>query len=120
MAAGEFVAVYEDQVQEWDGIATAFFLDTAKNVFQYIRTFATILRPGGVWTNLGPLLYHFADVEDDFSVELSWEEVRPFICKYFDFVEEDRREAHYTINQGSMMKTNFKCIFFAAVRNSEP
>mmetsp|Transcript_102461 Transcript_102461/g.260196 ORF Transcript_102461/g.260196 Transcript_102461/m.260196 type:complete len:405 (-) Transcript_102461:157-1371(-) len=120
MAAGEFVSVYKDQKEEWDGIATAFFIDTAKNIFLYIRTIAEIVRPGGVWTNLGPLLYHYSDVENEISIELSWEEVRPAICKYFNIVEEERRNASYTMNSGSMMRTVFRCIFFTAVRNSEP
>lgn len=120
MAAGEFVAVYEDQVQQWDAVVTAFFLDTAKNLFLYIRTIAAILRPGGVWTNLGPLLYHYADVENEVSIELSWEEIRPFICKFFNIVEEERRDANYTMNNGAMMRTVFRCVFFCAIRNNEP
>jgi hypothetical protein len=67
MAAGEFVAVYEDQKEEWDAVVTAFFLDTAKNIFLYIRTIASILRPGGLFINLGPLLFHYADVEHETS-----------------------------------------------------
>jgi len=120
MAAGEFVQVYERQVGEWDGVATCFFLDTAKNVFLYIRTLASIVRGGGVWTNIGPLLYHYADVEEEFSIELSWEEVRPAVSKYFDIVEESRRECIYTATPGSLMRTKFRCVFFVAIRNSEP
>lgn len=120
MAAGEFIAVYEDQVREWDAIATAFFIDTAKNIFLYIRTIAAITRPGGIWTNVGPLLFHFADVIDEVSIELSWEEVRPGICKYFNIIEEDMRNANYTMNMDAMQRTVFKCIFFTAIRNDVP
>jgi len=120
MAAGEFVEVYKDQKEEWDAVVTAFFLDTAKNIFLYVRTIAELIRPGGVWTNLGPLLYHYADVEDEISIELSWEEVRVFICKFFDIVEEERRDAHYTLNPKGLMRTVFRSIFFTAVRNNEP
>eukprot|EP00403_Amphidinium_massartii_P009435 CAMPEP_0178416212 /NCGR_PEP_ID=MMETSP0689_2-20121128/23948_1 /TAXON_ID=160604 /ORGANISM="Amphidinium massartii, Strain CS-259" /LENGTH=339 /DNA_ID=CAMNT_0020037551 /DNA_START=35 /DNA_END=1050 /DNA_ORIENTATION=- len=93
MAAGEFVEVYKDQKDEWDACATAFFLDTAKNVFLYIRTIANLIRPGGFWVNMGPLLYHYADVAAEISIELSWEEVRVAICEYFDIVEEERKAA---------------------------
>merc|ERR1711933_634216 len=115
-----FILSTVNQVKAWDAIATAFFLDTAKNIFLYIRTMAAILRTGGVWTNLGPLLYHYADVENEISIELSLEEVRPFICKYFDIVEEERRSAPYTMNQCGLMRTVFKCVFFTAIRNAEP
>lgn len=68
--------VYWEQKGEWDGLLTCFFIDTAKNILQYIRTIARILRSGGLWANLGPLLYHFSDMPNEISIELSWEELR--------------------------------------------
>lgn len=118
MAAGEFIEVYKDQEAEWDAMATVFFLDTAKNVFLYIRTIAHIVRPGGLWINLGPLLYHYADIQDECSIEPSWEEVRADISRYFDIVEEERQVAQYTTNPSSTMGIRYNCIFFVAVRNS--
>merc|ERR1712093_115769 len=108
MASGEFVEVYKDQIGEWDAVVTCFFLDTAKNVFLYIRTLASILRSGGAWVNLGPLLFHYAESEGEISIELSWEEVRPAICKYFDIVEERRHSAIYTVNAASLRRTHYK------------
>eukprot|EP00913_Durusdinium_trenchii_P034100 g31916.t2 len=103
MCAGEFINVYEDQIAEWDAVLTCFFLDTAKNVFLYIRTIADIIRPGGLWANFGPLLYHYAEQPDQISIELSW--------------EEDFREALYTTNPKGMYRTRYLCIYFAAIRN---
>jgi len=120
MASGEFVEVYKNQLQEWDGIATAFFLDTAKNIMLYIRTMAAILRPGGVWVNLGPLLYHYADTENEISVELSWEEVKSIMSEYFEFKEVEYREADYTSNPGALMHTRYRCVLFVAARNEKP
>jgi len=120
MTAGEFIEVYKDQKGEWDAVLTCFFLDTAKNVFSYIRTIAHIIREGGLWINLGPLLYHYAEVEKAISIELSWEEVRANIEKYFDFVEGPQEKiAQYTGNPGSMVGVRYRCIFFVAVRNSK-
>lgn len=39
----------------WDCVATCFFIDTAHNVLDYIETIWNILKPGGVWINLGKL-----------------------------------------------------------------
>merc|ERR1712176_670736 len=61
MCAGEFVEVYNRQVKAWDAVLTCFFIDTAKNIFLYIRTIANIIREGGLWSNIGPLLYHYAE-----------------------------------------------------------
>lgn len=119
MCAGEFVEVYADQKSEWDACLTCFFIDTAKNIFLYIRTIADIVRPGGLWANIGPLLYHYAE-QNTISIELSWEEVRPAIEKYFKIEEEDFRFAHYTTNEKGLFRTQYKCIFFAAIRNSTP
>jgi len=120
MSAGEFVEVYQPQVREWDSVLTCFFLDTANNVFLYIRTIALILRPGGLWANLGPLLYHYAESPRSVSIELSWEEVKPAIQRYFDFKEEEVREAYYTTNADGLFHTRYRCIFFTATRNNTP
>lgn len=120
MAAGEFVEVYKHQEAAWDAMATCFFLDTAKNVFLYIRTIAHIVRRDGFWTNIGPLLYHYADVPNEMSIELSWEEVRPYICKYFDILEEESRVARYTGNAEGLSSNRYNCIFFVAKRNGKP
>jgi len=120
MAAGEFVEVYKNQESAWDAMATCFFLDTAKNVFLYIRTIAYIVRRDGIWTNIGPLLYHYADVPHEISIELSWEEVRPYICKYFDILEEEHKVARYTGNAEGLSSNRYNCIFFVAKRNQQP
>jgi len=119
LAAGEFSEVYGNSKSEWDGIATCFFLDTAKNICQYIRLFAQLLRPGGVWTNCGPLLYHFAENLDDISVELSWDEVKGLMGRYFEIREERFIDCKYTCLEGMMSSTVYTCIFFIAVRNSD-
>lgn len=117
MCAGEFVEVYAPQEKGWDSVLSCFFLDTAKNVFLYIRTIAHIIRPGGLWANIGPLLYHYAEQSESISIELSWEEVKPAIEKYFTFQEEDVREAFYTTNACGMFRTRYRCKYFAAIRN---
>lgn len=45
---------------------------------------------GGVWLNLGPLLYHFADIPNEDSIEPSYEVVRDVIQKV-GFIMEVRR-----------------------------
>lgn len=34
-----------------------------------------ILRPGGIWVNLGPLLYHYSDVSGEGSIEPTYEDL---------------------------------------------
>lgn len=68
MAAGSFTEIYStpDQKEQWHGIVTCFFMDTAPVVIDYIETIWHMLKPGAVWVNLGPLLYHWvADVDNN-------------------------------------------------------
>ncbi|KAH9308465.1 hypothetical protein KI387_036376, partial [Taxus chinensis] len=93
---------------KWDAVATCFFIDTAHNVVEYIEIISNILKDGGVWINLGPLLYHFADIhapEDEMSIELSLEDVKRIAFHYgFELEAERTIETTYTANSRSMMQ----------------
>ena len=116
MAAGNFVEVYSgpDQANTFDCVVTCFFIDTGHNILQYIETIRNVLRPGGIWINLGPLLYHFADSTSEDSVEPSYNFVKEAILSYkFQFVEEELDvPCLYTQNPDSMLSYIYKCVFF--------
>ena len=40
----------------WDAVLTCFFIDTARNIVEYLETIYRILKRGGVWINCGALL----------------------------------------------------------------
>jgi len=82
ICAGDFLEVYADQVGQWDCIVTCFFMDTARNIVEYVETISNILKPGGVWINLGPLLYHYAEMEGEQSIELSFEQLQNVITSF--------------------------------------
>lgn len=70
----------------WNSVVTCFFLDTANNVIEYIETIYNIMKKGGLWINFGPLLYHYSDMPNECSIELSWEELKNIIKKIgFEF-----------------------------------
>ncbi|BAM40099.1 Mg protoporphyrin IX chelatase [Theileria orientalis strain Shintoku] len=119
ICAGEFIEAYEGFSEHFDGVLTSFFLDTAKNIISYIRTIARLTKRGALWANMGPLLYHYADLTHN-SIELPWEEVRTIISNWFTIDNFDVKEAYYTSNSLSMMKTQYKCIYFEATRNEVP
>ncbi|XP_057461156.1 uncharacterized protein LOC130751586 [Actinidia eriantha] len=118
MCGGDFVEVYSDpnQVGVWDAIVTCFFLDTAHNIVEYIEIISRILKDGGVWINLGPLLYHFADMygqEDEMSIELSLEDVKKVAFHYGFQMEKERTiETTYTTNPRSMMQNRYYTAFW--------
>jgi carnosine N-methyltransferase len=55
-----FMKDYTDSsvVGQYDVIITCFFIDTAPNFLSYVRTIKHLLKPGGTWINIGPLLWN--------------------------------------------------------------
>lgn len=61
MAAGDFITSFSDAASEGahEAVVTVYFIDTAPNLLRYIDTIRHCLTPGGLWVNIGPLLWHF-------------------------------------------------------------
>lgn len=78
MVAGDFLEVF-DRNPTWDCVVSCFFVDTAKNVIEYVEHIWHILKPGGLWINLGPLLYHFSDSRREGCLELNYQQLKTVI-----------------------------------------
>lgn len=70
LVEGDFTTVFHDNTSAFDIVITHFFIDTARNLVSYLDTIFRILKPGGYWINLGPLLYGSAPF-----VQLSLDEI---------------------------------------------
>jgi carnosine N-methyltransferase len=115
MVAGDFVDVFsqEDQRGAWDCVVTCFFIDTAKNILEYLEILHRLIPPGGVWINIGPLLYHFSDQAEEMSIDLTYEELKAAINRVgFDLQEESTVSTSYTNNLQSMKQLIYHCPFF--------
>lgn len=115
MVAGDFVEVY-NEAESWDCVATCFFIDTAHNVLEYMETIWKILKPGGVWINLGPLLYHYENMANELSVELCYEDIKAAMIKFGFYIEVEKESVQttYTENDRSMLRYLYDCVFFVA------
>ena len=142
MTAGDFIGIYskEDKSMTYDAVVTVFFIDTAPNLIRYVETARNCLKRGGVWINLGPLLWHFegrspvkfdedenlsnhkkhaGGIEEPGSFELTDEEVRKlvesmgFAIKPQQFTGD---EAGYIHNPDSMMQSIYRVSHWVAVR----
>nr|CAD7402654.1 unnamed protein product [Timema cristinae] len=120
MTAGDFLEVYVEE-NEWDCVSTCFFIDCASNVVAFIEAIYKILKPGGLWINLGPLLYHFSDAPNEKSIEPTYEEVREVIDGFgFKMEKEETRvKTTYAQNPNSMLKCEYESIFFVCRKPSE-
>jgi carnosine N-methyltransferase len=118
MTAGDFEEVYstDDQHSSWDAIVTSYFLDTAKNVINYIEIIRNLLKPGGLWINNGPLLYHFEGHPGEPSIELSANEIRMVMEKTGFIIEKESftSSSSYCQNPWSMHQTIYKEWYFIA------
>lgn len=144
MTAGDFCETYRrPQCKDgFNAVTTCFFIDTAANLIAYIETVMHCLESGGVWINLGPLLWHFeptsAPAEKDDaregqnthaapssrgaaehgSFELSNEEVVALVQKLgFDVLEQKLAPAGavgYIQDPGSMLQNVYRPSFWVA------
>jgi carnosine N-methyltransferase len=112
-AAGDFLDIAKEESQ-WDAVVTCFFIDTAHNVIEYMESIFGMLRPGGIWINLGPLLYHYTD-SPELSLELTLDQVLHVAKKLgFDFQEQRTITCNYTKKHSSMMHVNYEAEFWVA------
>ncbi|KIM41212.1 hypothetical protein M413DRAFT_27609 [Hebeloma cylindrosporum] len=122
LVAGDFEEIFGDpeepRFEEWDAIMTCFFIDTAKNIVNYLRLLHRILAPGGVWINLGPLLWHWENNNtSDPSVELDLEELKSLARTVgFEISNERTIDTTYTNNAQSMLGYVYHASFFTATK----
>jgi hypothetical protein len=142
MATGDFCVLYSqpDSKETFDVIITVFFIDTAPNIVRYIETVRNCLKLGGIWINLGPLLWHHVakppsagddkrdkkskaathedvGIADPGSVELTDEEVVALV-EHFGFEIEKREvgmiETGYISDISSMLQNTYRPSFWIA------
>ncbi|EIN14663.1 N2227-domain-containing protein [Punctularia strigosozonata HHB-11173 SS5] len=124
LVAGDFEEVYgpdnpdESNEGKWDAILTCFFIDTAKNIVNYLRVMHHILAPGGIWINIGPLLWHWENnTTNDPSVELDLEEVKLLARKLgFKLANERTIKTTYTSDANSMLGYVYETAFWTATK----
>lgn len=141
MCAADFLCLYSDDEHkdQYDAVATVFFLDTAPNLIRYLEAIKHCLKPGGVLVNIGPLLWHFENnapgnhghdddgdgehdhanssgIADPGSFELSHDEVMALL-KHMGFEVEVKQtgiEAPYIQDKESMLQTVYKATAWVA------
>jgi len=142
MAAADFCVAYkqEENRNAFDAITTVFFVDTAPNIISYIETVVSCLKSGGVWINLGPLLWHFEEssvkrteseqstlsgsakapsrgIGEPGSVELTNEEVIALVERFGFVIEQNEPQlglAGYIQNPRSMISSMYRPSFWVA------
>jgi N2227-like protein len=128
LAEGDFTTVFRESTAEYDVVITLFFIDTAGNIMQYLETISRMLKPGGIWMNLGPLVW-----QPESGLQFTLEELAA-VCeaKGFQFIQtKDKwgeltipgkeirgKEAGYTFDKQSLWKNAYLAQFWV-VRNNQ-
>ncbi|CAG7716684.1 unnamed protein product [Allacma fusca] len=124
MTAGDFLDVYAtpENTASWDAIVTCFFIDCAHNIVAMFERIYGCLKPGGVWINLGPLLYHFADMAGEDSIEPSFDFLVEIIKKLGFIIEKqlERVPTSYAENTQSMLRYSYHSVFLVCRKPCEP
>jgi carnosine N-methyltransferase len=106
------------QIGGYDYIVTLFFIDTSLNVLATLEQIYALLRPGGTWINLGPLLWTSGGQA---KLELSLDEVLHAV-EELGFVIDPREdgqrsntvECEYTGDPQAMMRWIYRAEFWVA------
>ena len=99
---------------------TNFFIDCANSVVQFVETIYSILRPGELWINMGPLLYHYADMPSEESIEPTCQHLLNIITAVgFVFEKETQgMPTGYCQNRASMPHWSYNSAFFVCRKPS--
>lgn len=82
---------------------------------RFIHNFlCRILVPGGIWVNLGPLLYHFSDMQSENSIEPTHEDLMNIIDAVgFEVLKSETGvRTKYAQNPRSMLKSEYESLFW--------
>lgn len=141
MTAADFIVFYGDENHKdmFEAVTTVFFIDTAPNVLRYIEVIRHCLNRGGIWINLGPLLWHFAErgpsnhhkdekeneksmrqsngIAEPGSIELTAEEVKLLVERNGFIIEKyeiERAQSGYIHNPQSMLQSTYRSVHWIA------
>ena len=115
LQGGDFTKLYNDK-EVYDCVITCFFIDTAKNVLEYIDIIEKVLKKGGIWINFGPLSYHWVGYPDIPTIELPYDKLKEVIINYgFEYIHEEKNKTVIYCEIEDFMKNDvFNCVFFIA------
>ena len=98
------------EAESVDIVVTWFFLDTAKNVLEYVELIEKILKPDGLWINMGGLQYMYEPYESVESIEISYKDLIGAIIDMGLIIENEKLLENYEyFLEDSNVQTTYKC-----------
>ncbi|KAF5347177.1 hypothetical protein D9758_011057 [Tetrapyrgos nigripes] len=108
---GDFLTEFPES-EQYDAVVTLFFIDVSENIIDFLSNIHRLLKPGGLWINLGPLKW------GSFSqLQLSAEEVLD-LAELLGFkIDHDSRQSIdsvYAHQVDSLLKFTYVTQFWTA------
>lgn len=113
--AANFVEAYDGQDNSWDAVASCMAFDLSDAVIEHVRRVSQILKPGGVWTFVGPIPCLDGGQVD--GIHISVEEFMGIVRKSgFKMVRREQIECLHSADPQSLRAVHLKCPFVVAVK----
>lgn len=115
MRAGSFVESYDGQDNVWDAVASCLAFTLGDRVVEHVRRVSQLLKPGGVWTFVGPApAVESAPMQ---NVHVSVEEFLSIVRQSgFKITTESRVQYQRVLDPNSMQSVYIHCPFIVAVK----
>ncbi|KAM3549417.1 hypothetical protein ARSEF4850_008867 [Beauveria asiatica] len=113
LVEGDFLEMFP-QGGEFDAIVTLFFIDMSENVIDFLSNIYRLLKPGGIWINLGPLKWGTYS-----ALQLSAEEVLQLADLIgFDVDHTSRKniDSLYAEQPETLLKFTYVAQFWTAIK----
>ncbi|PYI09359.1 methyltransferase-like protein [Aspergillus sclerotiicarbonarius CBS 121057] len=113
LVEGDFLDLFPRD-GEFDAVVTLFFIDMSTNVIDFLSNIHRLLKPGGVWINLGPLKW-----SSYAALQLSAEEVLQLADLLgFDVDHASRKniESQYAEQLDTLLKFTYVTQFWSATK----
>jgi carnosine N-methyltransferase len=108
LLAGQFTGLAGAADDSYDAVVTCYFIDVVGDIAAAVGIIHRLLRPGGYWINMGPMMLHHGD--DQFFTTQTLEDVaRIAVGVGFEIIREERIETTYIANPAAHVKTVYRC-----------
>ncbi|CDM28193.1 hypothetical protein DTO006G1_2719 [Penicillium roqueforti] len=113
LVEGDFLEMFPED-GEFDAVVTLFFIDISKNVIDFLGNIHRLLKPGGVWINLGPLKWG-----SHTALQLSAEEVlqlADLLGFDVDYTSRKSIDSLYAEQPETLLKFTYVTQFWSATK----
>ncbi|EJU00426.1 N2227-domain-containing protein [Dacryopinax primogenitus] len=114
LVEGDFLDVFEHETGVFDAVVTLFFIDMSQSVIDFLANIHRLLKPRGLWVNLGPLKWGtHADLQLSVLEVLELAELLGF---HVDHTSRKSIDSVYAAQPDTLLKFTYVTQFWTATK----